>query len=125
MHRSRLSTVVIDLSVGSFERGATFWSAALGRDRLASALGLAPKTLAKVESGEGSPLPSVLDRLAALRHVLAIADDVLGDRQATAAWLLRPHPHYGGASPLDLLRTYSGTVEVLRALDRIAEGVMS
>jgi putative toxin-antitoxin system antitoxin component (TIGR02293 family) len=97
----------------------------IGRERLAGALGLAPKTLAKVEADEGSALPSVLDRLAALRHVLAVADDVLGHRGATAAWLLRPHPHYGGAAPLDLLRTYSGTVEVLRALDRIAEGVMS
>lgn len=97
----------------------------VGRARLARALGLAPKTLAKVESGEGSALPSVLDRLAALRHVLAVADDVLGSRKATATWLLRPHPHYGGTAPLDLLRTYSGTVEVLRALDRIAEGVMS
>jgi putative toxin-antitoxin system antitoxin component (TIGR02293 family) len=97
----------------------------IGRDRLATALGLAPKTLAKVESGAGSLLPSVLDRLAALRHVLAVADDVLGSRRATAAWLLRPHPHYGGALPLDMLRSYSGTVEILRALERIAEGVVS
>ena len=97
----------------------------IGRDRLAAALGLAPKTLAKVEADDGSALSSVLDRLAALRHVLSVGDDVLGGRKATAAWLLRPHPHYGGAAPLDLLRTYSGTVEILRALDRIAEGVMS
>jgi putative toxin-antitoxin system antitoxin component (TIGR02293 family) len=92
---------------------------------LAHALGLAPKTLANVEADEGTALSSVLDRLAALRHVLAVADDVLGSRVATASWLLRPHPHYGGRMPLDLLRSYSGTVEVLRALDRIGEGVMS
>jgi putative toxin-antitoxin system antitoxin component (TIGR02293 family) len=97
----------------------------VGRNRLASALGLAPKTLAKIEAQERSPLPAVLDRLAALRHVLLVGDDVLGDRRATCAWLLRPHPHYGGAAPLDLLRSYSGTVEVLRALERIAQGVMS
>lgn len=97
----------------------------IGRDRLASALGVAPKTLNKVEAGEGSPLPAVLDKLAALRHVLLVAGDVMGGRKAACAWLLRPHPHYAGAAPLDMLRTYSGTVEVLRALDRIAEGVMS
>ena len=97
----------------------------IGRDRLAEALGLAPKTLARVESSEGTPLPSVLDRLAALHHVILVADDVLGDRRATCAWLLRPHPHYGGTAPLGLLGSYSGTVEVLRALERIAEGVMS
>jgi catechol 2,3-dioxygenase-like lactoylglutathione lyase family enzyme len=34
MHRSRLTTVVIDLSAEDFEVGATFWSAALGRDRM-------------------------------------------------------------------------------------------
>ena len=34
MHRSRLTTVVIDLTSEDFESGATFWSAALGRDRM-------------------------------------------------------------------------------------------
>jgi predicted enzyme related to lactoylglutathione lyase len=34
MHRSRLTTVVIDLSSEDFESGAAFWSAALGRDRI-------------------------------------------------------------------------------------------
>ena len=97
----------------------------ISRERLASALGLAPKTLANAETDEGVPLSSVLDRLAALRHVLLVGEDVLGGRQAACAWLLRPHPHYGGAVPLDLLRTYSGTVEAIRALERIAEGVMS
>ena len=31
MHRSRLATIVIDCSHEDFERGAAFWSAALGR----------------------------------------------------------------------------------------------
>jgi catechol 2,3-dioxygenase-like lactoylglutathione lyase family enzyme len=35
MHRSRVATVVIDFDAESFERGAEFWSAALGRERLA------------------------------------------------------------------------------------------
>ena len=35
MHRSRLATVIIDLDEASFEEGAEFWSAALGRERLA------------------------------------------------------------------------------------------
>ncbi len=34
MHRSRLTTVVIDLSSGAFEAGADFWSSALGRERM-------------------------------------------------------------------------------------------
>ena len=35
MHRSKLATVIIDFDAESFERGAAFWSAALGRERLA------------------------------------------------------------------------------------------
>lgn len=31
MHRSRLTNVVIDCAEGDFERGAEFWSAALGK----------------------------------------------------------------------------------------------
>lgn len=34
MHRSRLSTVMIDLGADVFERGAEFWSAALGGEWL-------------------------------------------------------------------------------------------
>jgi hypothetical protein len=32
VHRSRLSTMVIDCAEADFERGVEFWSAALGRD---------------------------------------------------------------------------------------------
>ena len=34
MHRSRLSTVVIDCAEGDAERGFEFWSQALGREKL-------------------------------------------------------------------------------------------
>ena len=34
MHRSRLTTVMIDFGADVFERGAEFWSAALGRERV-------------------------------------------------------------------------------------------
>jgi catechol 2,3-dioxygenase-like lactoylglutathione lyase family enzyme len=34
MHRSRLSTVIIDFPDEDFETGAGFWSAALGRERV-------------------------------------------------------------------------------------------
>jgi len=34
MHRSRIATVIIDFDEGTFEKGAEFWSAALGRERL-------------------------------------------------------------------------------------------
>ena len=34
MHRSRVATVIIDFDEGSFEGGAAFWSAALGKERL-------------------------------------------------------------------------------------------
>ena len=34
MHRSRLTTVMIDFADDGFEQGAAFWSAALGRERM-------------------------------------------------------------------------------------------
>ena len=34
MHRSRVAAVIIDFDEKSFEEGAAFWSAALGRERL-------------------------------------------------------------------------------------------
>lgn len=34
MHRSRVATVIIDFDEETFERGAKFWSAALGRERM-------------------------------------------------------------------------------------------
>ena len=34
MHRSRVATVIIDFDEASFEEGAAFWSAALGRERV-------------------------------------------------------------------------------------------
>lgn len=34
MHRSRLATVILDCSEEDFERGAEFWSAALGKERM-------------------------------------------------------------------------------------------
>ena len=34
MHRSRVATVIIDLDEESFEKGASFWSEALGRERV-------------------------------------------------------------------------------------------
>lgn len=34
MHRSRLSTILIDCSDSEYERGAAFWSEALGKPRM-------------------------------------------------------------------------------------------
>jgi hypothetical protein len=34
MHRSRIATVIVDFDEATFDEGAAFWSAALGRDRL-------------------------------------------------------------------------------------------
>ena len=36
MHQSRLSTIVVDIPEAEYEAGATFWSKALGRPRLAT-----------------------------------------------------------------------------------------
>jgi catechol 2,3-dioxygenase-like lactoylglutathione lyase family enzyme len=53
MHRSRLTSVVIDCAEADFERGAAFWSAALGRPVLARNERF--RSLRGRLGGEGSP----------------------------------------------------------------------
>ena len=53
MHRSRLTSVVIDCAEADFERGAEFWSAALGRPLLVRNERF--RSLRGRTGGEGSP----------------------------------------------------------------------
>jgi predicted enzyme related to lactoylglutathione lyase len=54
MHRSRLSTVLIDCAEGDFERGVEFWSGALGKEIL-DADGPRYRSLKGRVGGEGGP----------------------------------------------------------------------
>jgi len=56
MHRSRLSTVVIDCPESDSERGFEFWSQALGRDLLPDPNGTRYTSLRGRVGGDGGPI---------------------------------------------------------------------
>ncbi|MGH7324668.1 MAG: type II RES/Xre toxin-antitoxin system antitoxin [Candidatus Rokuibacteriota bacterium] len=91
---------------------------------LVRVLHLPPRTLARRKkarklSGAES------DRLLRLARIAARAEEVFGKRQKAAAWLQKPNRALGGATPLDLLDTDLGALEVERILGRIEHGVYS
>lgn len=65
------------------------------------------------------------DRLARAAGAFTLAHQVFGDRDKANRWMRLPNRALGGATPLSLLRTGSGTQLVETILTRIAYGVYS
>jgi putative toxin-antitoxin system antitoxin component (TIGR02293 family) len=63
------------------------------------------------------------DRLARLARVLALAEEVLGDRAKATKWLQRRNRALAGDAPIDLMDTDLGTEQVEDVLTRIEYGV--
>jgi predicted enzyme related to lactoylglutathione lyase len=81
VHRSRLSTVVIDCAEGDAERGFDFWSRALGRERLPAADGPRYESLRGRVGGEGGPIV-LLQRVPAAERAIHLdieTDDVAAE----------------------------------------------
>ena len=80
MHRSRLSTVVIDCAAGDSERGFEFWSAALGREPVASENPIYTSLRGRV-GGDGGPIV-LLQRVPAAERAIHLdieTDDVAAE----------------------------------------------
>jgi putative toxin-antitoxin system antitoxin component (TIGR02293 family) len=93
------------------------------RDRLATALDLVPRTLARrLEKGEPLTTPES-ERVLRIARVLARAAEVLEDDDRAKAWIVEPNVALGGRSPLALLRTDIGTELVLNELAKIDFGI--
>ncbi|CAA9496498.1 MAG: hypothetical protein AVDCRST_MAG09-437 [uncultured Sphingomonas sp.] len=65
------------------------------------------------------------DRLARLVRVLDLASHTFGDRQKAVDWLSAPKRAFGGAAPLDLIRTSVGSDEVENFFHRAAHGMLA
>ena len=91
---------------------------------LARILDLPPRTLAR-RRRERRLRPDESDRLSRIGRVGVFAEEVLGDRHKTVAWLRKPNTALGGARPLDRLDTDIGAQQVEQILGRIAHGVYS
>jgi putative toxin-antitoxin system antitoxin component (TIGR02293 family) len=114
------------------ERGFPFQSlvafqqrSGLALDQLSTLLRLPERTLARRRKA-GRFAPAESDRLVRLaqlfERIVRLFD---GDVAAARAWLQADCPAIGDHSPLDLLATEIGAVEVERLLGRLEHGVFS
>lgn len=94
-------------------------------DEIASALGLARRTLSRRKSGKRKLTSEESERVLRLIRVSARAEEVFGDRQAAREWVRAPSRALGMQPPQALLDTDIGTEAVLDELGRIEHGVYS
>jgi putative toxin-antitoxin system antitoxin component (TIGR02293 family) len=63
------------------------------------------------------------DRLMRAARVIAAAEDTFGSQQKAATWLRRPTAALGDETPLSLLDTSEGALQVENLLGRISHGI--
>jgi putative toxin-antitoxin system antitoxin component (TIGR02293 family) len=63
------------------------------------------------------------DRLMRAARVLAAAEDTFGSQEKAAKWLRRPTSALDGETPLSLLDTSEGALQVENLLGRISHGI--
>jgi len=63
------------------------------------------------------------DRLMRAARVIAAAEDTFGSQQKAATWLRRPTTALGNETPLSLLDTSEGALQVENLLGRISHGI--
>ena len=90
---------------------------------LAELLGISQTTLSRARASNAQLDPVVSDRLLRVTRIGALAHEVLEDKVRARGWLKRPQIGLGGRTPLSLLATDLGCVEVERLLLRIEHGV--
>jgi putative toxin-antitoxin system antitoxin component (TIGR02293 family) len=67
--------------------------------------------------------PTESQRLERLARIVAMTEDVWGDRQSAAEFLARPHPKLGGRTPLEMAATDLGVRQVEELLAAIEFGL--
>ena len=96
---------------------------AVGDDVLADLLGVSQKTLSRARTAHARLDPVTSDRLYRVARIGALAIEVLEDEGRARNWLKQPQIGLGGRTPLSLLTTDVGGVEVEKLLLRIEHGV--
>lgn len=67
--------------------------------------------------------PDVSDRLIRVVQVAKDASDVFGDKDRALHWLKNPVPALGSRTPLELMTTHAGVMQVQQELIRIKHGM--
>lgn len=89
----------------------------------AKSLGVAERTYARRISKHEALSVDESERLVRLARVLAMATEVLGDRDKARRWVVGPNRALGMVAPLTLLDTDIGAGEIFDELGRIEHGV--
>jgi len=90
-----------------------------------AAWGISDRTLKrKIAAGERLG-PRVSKRALRLEAILQRADELFGNREVSARWLLSPALPLGGRSPIDFLTTSVGATTVEDYLGRISYGAVA
>ena len=96
----------------------------LKREEISTALDLPPRTLARRRQ-EQRLRPAESDRLFRLVRIAAQATEILGSEERASHWLHTGNRALGGQTPLELLDTDLGTLQVEEVLGSIEHGVYS
>ena len=92
---------------------------------IASAVGIAPRTLARRKTA-GRLAPDESERVVRFSRVFEMALDLFeSDRAGATRWLTTPHRAMGGDAPMSYLRTETGAREVENLIGRLEHGVFS
>lgn len=116
------SELVLGLDSG---RARTFLSSfnEIPKSKLLATVGISQRTLDRAIEKRSSLGVDVTDRLTRLAETRAKASKIFADSNVAERWLLRPLSWLGGNSPIELLKTSTGTEMVKEYLERIDRGV--
>ncbi len=92
---------------------------------LANSLAIPKSTLMRMLEQGKRMSPADSDRVYRLAHVLAQAEEYIGDKASAKVWLRQANQALGGYTPLKAIETSIGTRQVEQVLGRIAYGGIS
>ncbi|MGH9803112.1 MAG: type II RES/Xre toxin-antitoxin system antitoxin [Blastocatellia bacterium] len=97
----------------------------LPMERLASAIGLSPRTLTRRKK-EKKLSVTESDRLVTLTRLLTLAVALFEEQKPSALrWFVQPNRALGNLSPLEMAATETGAREVENLIGRLEHGVFS
>lgn len=99
----------------------------LSNAQLSRVLGVSARTMDRLAIAKGTARlkPAVSDRLYRTAKAIALAEDVLEDREQALEWLASKQAGLGNRVPFDLMETEAGTREVEEELERIEHGFVA
>jgi len=93
---------------------------------LAQAVGISPKTIHRLRTGQARHLSSTAsDRLYRIARLYLLVIEVLEDGEAARDWLRTPQLGLADRAPMELMSTEAGSREVEALLLRIEHGVIA